>query len=639
MLPALRNCRHAPTPSPLTRRLARAPAHRRASTTPKISPGKASALAGFKGPAAKADRLSKGMLHGDTPLARALQDTGGYHADLGAKRNLKDPDFKPKKKKDRPKVDNKRVHVVDEKLCDDILDYIGPSLQRHVGCDLVDMYPGAGLWSRKLSDVLKPRSHILMEPEDAFYRPFLEPLLSRPNTRLLPQSGIVWKELNDALANLENQTPQPREGNPDPQRNDTLLVTANLVWYPKKRFRHFTSAAQLVLYQLLNSIRTSQLFQRYGNVRLLLWTRPDDHRNTLARSIMMRRKSALEAEVTCEYMAEVAGPEIQERFRRDTWMDIESSARAQRQMKDAGMVIPKGRKMDLTLQAEPYISSAEPLSGRKPPIFKRPYHQELQNMERAHAEKPFSPQSQMRVRLAVLRSHLKRDAAEAEAFLPLAEEMEELTELWRSGSVPESELVARNEAWNAKVDKLSKHDKSDFRNYIAALHLMRQDPPVLLWDRRPYEPLKVNAKEFFPSFECSLLDIQPKATHPLLREVGGGTSGASELFDMIQRAMISPGMDPPRKTLERIAPGAADWIIPRCPSLHDPARGGTLGTGMREIATDMLNEKQWTEILEAFMEWPFRPTIHELIGRLTEDAEEETESGGGSNFSADAAMS
>lgn len=478
-----------------------------------------------------------------------------------------------------------------------------------------------------------------MEPEDDFYRPFLEPLLSRPNARLVPKSGIVWKELNEALTQLENQTRLSREGNPDPPRNDTLLVTANLVWYPKKRYRNFPSAAQLVLFQLISSIRTSQLFQRYGNVRLLLWTRPDDHRALLPRTVVARRKSALEAEMTCEYIAEVAGPYFHERYVRDHWMDVESSARAQRLMKDAGMKIPEGREMDITLEAEPYVSSTEPLAGKRPPVFKRPYLQELQNMEVANAKDPFPTPSKMRTRLAVLRSHARRDESESEIFRSLVEEMDTLTELWSSGSVPESELLARNEAWNDKVVSLGKNARIDFRCYLAGLHLVRQNPPAMLWDRRPYDQLNVEAEEFFPNFDCSLLDIQPKATHPLLREAGAGTSGASDLFDMIQRSMISTGMDPPRKTLERLAPGATDWILPRAPSLYDPAQGGCPGTGMRELSTDMMNEKQWTEVLEAFMAWPFRPTIHELIGRLVEDVEGvEVESGGGSNFAADSVM-
>ncbi len=63
-----------------------------------------------------------------------------------------------------------------------------PSLERHVGCDLIDIYPGAGLWSRKLHEALQPRSHILMEP-DKIYKPFLEPLLSTPNATLVTKSA------------------------------------------------------------------------------------------------------------------------------------------------------------------------------------------------------------------------------------------------------------------------------------------------------------------------------------------------------------------------------------------------------------------------------------------------------------------
>ncbi|KAJ3503224.1 hypothetical protein NM208_g16558 [Fusarium decemcellulare] len=43
--------------------------------------------------------------------------------------------------------DGNRLNIVSQDLCDDIINYLGPSLERHRGCDLVDLNPGVGLWS------------------------------------------------------------------------------------------------------------------------------------------------------------------------------------------------------------------------------------------------------------------------------------------------------------------------------------------------------------------------------------------------------------------------------------------------------------------------------------------------------------
>ncbi|KAJ8125970.1 hypothetical protein O1611_g7668 [Lasiodiplodia mahajangana] len=129
-----------------------------------------------------------------------------------------------------PTGDRSRVNVASEKLCDDILSYIGPSLQRHQGCDILDIYPGAGLWSSKLHEFLQPRSHILLEPDAELYRPMLQPLLDKPGTKLVPKTGIIWRELSSVL------TPEffPHQAIPDNPdvRNDTLLVTANIAFHP-----------------------------------------------------------------------------------------------------------------------------------------------------------------------------------------------------------------------------------------------------------------------------------------------------------------------------------------------------------------------------------------------------------------------
>lgn len=65
------------------------------------------------------------------------------------------------------------------------------------------------------------------------------------------------------------------------------------------------------------------------------------------------------------------------------------------------------------------------------------------------------------------------------------------------------------------------------------------------------------------------------------------------------------------KRLQSVAPGADEWIIPRCPSLMDPTKGGYLD--LEFMTTRSLNLTQLREIIEEFMKWPFRPSKGRLL--------------------------
>ncbi|KAM0327067.1 hypothetical protein ACHAQA_006192 [Verticillium albo-atrum] len=586
-------------------------------------------------PRRSASSLPKDLLQATNPTANKLAKTKvwSYITRRRTRQQIEEDEknAKASKKVPRPKGDRARVNITNDELCDDIIKYIGPSLERHKGCDLLDINPGAGVWSKKLNDFLQPRSHILMEPDAELYKPFLKPLLERPGTRLVPESGILWKELTEALSHLEHQVEQPREPGTEPQRNNTLLLTANLSFFPKRRFRNFDSVAVLVLYQLLTSIRLGSLFQKYGLVRMLFWVSDDDKRTFLPRSMQNRKKSALQAEFSCEHLAEVAGkdpaslkitPEqLKKMYARDQWINIESSRNTLARMKASGIKEPPpNRRMALTEEVMEKYKGTELLAGRMPTQVIRPYIAELEELNRLAADdKLGGPKSKGNARRAVLTNQLIRQEREVTVFDELILEQEELTRLYTSGTLTPDELAARDKAYNDRVAALPKNSKADYRllrdNYL----LFRQDPPALLYDRRPWEPLRVEPADFFPNVESALLDIQPKAMHPLLRNVGPGSSVTGDMFDLIQRSMLSSSLDPVEETLDKLWPGAREGILENCPSLWDPAKGGLPGKGQAGICSRLLNEHQWMEILDAFMKWPFRPSHAELIGRLGDD--------------------
>lgn len=82
-------------------------------------------------------------------------------------------------------------------MTDDIIERLKPSLEKHHGCDVIEINPGPGVWSSALHEVLKPRTHVLMEPDHEFFQPMLQPLLDADSSyKLVPKSGINWKHVS-----------------------------------------------------------------------------------------------------------------------------------------------------------------------------------------------------------------------------------------------------------------------------------------------------------------------------------------------------------------------------------------------------------------------------------------------------------
>ncbi|TPX07735.1 uncharacterized protein E0L32_010631 [Thyridium curvatum] len=569
----------------------------------------------FAGPAPYSAHVAKDLLKATTPLAKKLEATALWKfGRWGASKGVK-----------KPKADRSRVNIVDPKLCDDIIAYIGSSLERHKGCDLIDIYPGAGLWSQKLHDLLQPRSHILMEPDETFYRPFLEPLLKMDTTTLVRKSGIVWRDLNDILnpTYLPHQTERAPRSRETPERNDTLLVVANLAFHPKKSFRSFDSVANLVLFQFISSIRASSLFQKYGLVRMLIWCGNDDKVGLIPRSLQRRKRLAIDGELSTDWICEIAGVEDTNAsgnrwFVRDRALDLQSAQEMLQKLDERGISIPEGRESQLIKEIR---SSKSPLridSSKTMPHLFRPYQEEKRELEEQFSAGLFDKKSDTFLRLRDLRYRAARESKKANQIIELLDERDALAEQYEKGEVTD-ELKARTAEWNDSIDKLVKEKQHDYLLYRDNQHIFDQDPRLLNWDRRYVEPLAVKGTEFFPNAPCCLLDIQPKAVHPLMREMGPSSNRAGDIFELVLRGLLQLAADPVSKALESVWPGAAEGVLPHCPSLRDRGRGGMPFGGFGEVSVRTLNEAQLVEILEAWMKWPFRPTYSQLVGRVSDD--------------------
>ncbi|QUC20907.1 uncharacterized protein UV8b_05148 [Ustilaginoidea virens] len=551
------------------------------------------------------------MLVVASDVARKLDETGVWKRRAGRK---KPGAFRA--------IEPRRVNIVSDGLCDDIIKYLGPSIERHRGCDLVDLNPGAGVWSRKLHDFLQPRKHVMMDLDAELYNPFLDELLSRDNVKMIAESGLVWKSLLEVIrAHLSGQA-EVAPGEP-PRRNDTLLVTANLSMFPKKSFLGFDSMSTMVLYQFMSSIRTSTLFQRYGLVRMLIWVNDEDKRRILPRSILRRKKSAFEAELSCEWVHEVAGldTEVEDRNAlRDEWINAESACQTLRRMEAAGLKMPAHRQSLAHSKLRPEEAPWETkLAGVQPPTLTRPFKQELEDLE--HGSAAVSASEESSKRLKALRQRERYGQEEALLYLHLLQKRDAAIEL--AASAP-AEFEKVNAAWNETIDGLKKNPRNEFNVIKDSYHLFRQSPPALLWDRRAFEPLAVRADDFFPNAPTALLDIQPKDMHPLFREHGVNSSRAGDMSEVMLRFWFHHTLLPVDRAMEGLWGGFGD-LVTECPSVRDPARGGTPMTGHGALTARAVNGEQWAEIMQAWMSWPFRPTYTQMLGRLVEDMDSEAD--------------
>ncbi|KAI8631435.1 S-adenosyl-L-methionine-dependent methyltransferase [Xylariaceae sp. FL1651] len=568
--------------------------------------------------------LDKTILNAQGPVAEQLAATSLWIG-RGSSASVNSPSKVRASAPSKPNGDKSRINVVSDKLCDDIFSYIGPSLERHRGCDILDIYPGAGLWSRKLHEYLQPRSHVLMEPDAELYRPFLQPLLDQPGTALVPESGIIWRELNSVLTPeyLTHQAiPKKQHLN---RRNDTLLVTANLAFHPPKRFHTFDSIANLVLHQFINAIRTNNLFHRYGLVRMLIWTRCDDKWSFLPKAAQRRRRQSIENDLLCEWVHEVCGNEESEShwYVREDAINNASLLGTVKRMRAANIQLPSERAPEGFQEAMAAVQARKrsQMLGKYPPVFKRAYKGVLADLEAADAEQDGLVKGSADFK-SMKRYHWRSnsDVKKAQRLLQLWKSLDKIVALRKAGKATAEEVASLEAEWRAEVRNGPKGTMNEFVTYKDNLHLFRQTPPVLQWDRRLYEPMEVQAEEFFPNVNCSLLDIQPKKPHPLLRQTGPQTNRAADFFDVLMASLMSQGVHPLGSNLDSLWPGASDYILPRWTSVQDLSHGGFLmNLPYAEPTPRLLNARQWEQLLELWMEWPFRPEFHELVGRMQDD--------------------
>lgn len=491
------------------------------------------------------------------------------------------------------------VHIVSEKLCgrcaltkyvfspvtsasndlpDDALQRLAPYLQSEGPVDIIDLWPGAGLWSSKVYDFLQPRRHVLLEPNQPLYQALLnQHVESRPNMQLLPpQDPFVVRNWEEILAeSLPDFVRSRREiGNEGAVSNDTLVVLANPPVTASKK-SHYTPGRWWAMF--IDDFLRGKGLHAFGPVRTIAWMSASEAYIVIPQSVCDRKRPAMLTEAAALHAFHVATVRPSESFASRDWATLAASAaRAEQRAVDANVVTPAGREME-PLEMAPNISIPSKESTAYEPRPMAEWHREhaasFADYERQQAEyrelkqkldaekkkkgdaakeegdgakkkrggaaklaRPAMPRSvirlaqenrrsqQIRQILNIVRQIDELNQALTDAMEQIRQDKilkdinKELEESRADFKMALSELDVKSrdkclnqiDDWRAAVSSLSSSSSTD----------SRLDEAVLVWDRRPFEPLRIDPEELYPQGNpCSMFYFEPDMNSRVLRDL------------------------------------------------------------------------------------------------------------------------
>ncbi|KAL1636346.1 hypothetical protein SLS58_009839 [Diplodia intermedia] len=515
-----------------------------------------------------------------------------------------------------------RADIVSPALCDDILGYMAPSLNQYKNCDIIDVNPGAGLWSSKLHDFLNPRRHVLLEPDD-FYKPFLQPLLDAPGSTYIngPANDNVLASLANTFLQglLPDQHPLPQGDARLSEPNTSLLLLLNLsrVKARNPRLAYFTTRE--VLNDLSCLSWAHRGLGRYGQVRMLVWIGeyfkerilPRDLNQVDSHGLSFHRKTHTHS-IAEHHSAKVA--------RDDTTLELASAVRAADRMRSAGLVIPSHRQSRLHQMALSLLKDrdAQDIQAelRTKIIPEQSPVEELEELQALFKSKACSKPNltPWRERMDYLQSctekALKDRRRSSLKLVPtwvIYDEMRRLEMIVVDEVYPAQERLAAKERWEKLKletyklvhEETNKGTRQTLYNIIDQRRAFYQNPSLLQWDNRSFEPLTTVPHEFYPQQSLCLLDVTPNPPlreHPLT-EQNYWQRFATKLFERCAH--------PVGKTLDYMRHGSAEVIMPEAGRIHDPRRGGSLD--VEDVRVRNLTPEMIDELVDAWKNWTFRP--------------------------------
>ena len=553
-------------------------------------------------------------------------------------------------------------------MIDDIIQYLAPTLEKHKGCTIIDTHPGACLFSTKLHNYLKPKRHILMEPEERYIERFIQPLLDSPDstyrhTRL--SAGEPFKYHSNCAAVFDDpDLMPPREplGKDDPrlsQLDPSLLFLGNFA----RAFQgthHPRLPTELSIAYSWAALRNSMI-HRSGRVRMLWWL--PEHLKGQLFAPTERWTSAVSVGFALTTLAqEVVGTLPNDRMmnavvshRRGPLLRAYADSRIDGSMQVLGMKKPKDRDfLDHPVEAKeteaaksvvsPFrtthvsesdlVDSAKMIQARMRGFFHSPGGS-VARLTHAHIKTYMGTLKFAHSARAM--EKLDRDMS-AGRMVPVVDLYLQILEI-EAGFKNLEERSSEPEALAGLRDNILEVS-NEFESYFDAygqtmrifFDMLREEqialfsnPPLLLKDRAQYYPLQATSKDFFPRVRMMLLDVTPTEEVLSVPDIVDAAEGAAICHMLLKNLFYERALSLPQ-ALDRLAPNAAQDLIPMVPAITDPRKGGRLNPNHLKVR--MVNNEMLIGLAKAWAEWPWRPStlameLSQPSGEASDDVQEE----------------
>jgi transcription factor 1 len=443
------------------------------------------------------------------------------------------------------------------RFTDQIVQRVAPYLRQTTPVDILDLWPGSGLWSSKINDFLRPRRHVLVEPDLDIWGEFLHPLTeSKPCYKLLPMdiypSAGLHKTKIDWGAVIKENFPEqslPSQSSAGLPRNDTLLVLANPPQASSGK-DHMTPGRWWI--KFLETCLQKHDLHSYGSVRIIAQLPHTEITTVLPRAIAERKRSGLLTETLALHCVELARPEMPEP--QYTWRDYNETVKNRERVSERaaaqGIVTPPDRQLPPLEYVPPTPERALGRASRRkdtqPYIHRRlleshkPLLDDIAKGDLILGERPDKKKAnpaKIKARNAAITT-LDRENTSAYYRLKFANRQLEIDELTRKfaraaadvNETPErlkgleGDIVSLQSIQNAEISEIHFVKKryydrvmDDARNVALSNNF---DNSVLLWERRPFEPLFIPPSNVYPhDYPRGVVYFEAQPNPPVVQKI------------------------------------------------------------------------------------------------------------------------
>lgn len=512
-----------------------------------------------------------------------------------------------------------------------------------------------------------------MEPENRYYDPFIKPLLDRPDStyRHTPLSGAhpysYWDNYRTVMSDPDLLPSRPALSMDDPKRRQldpSILLIGNLARRYKLRQRsQSVNFSSLILQHMAWAGLTNEMIHTHGLVRMLWWGLEAENSLLFPVTEVARHSinAAFSLGTTINEVVGVVPPDeltdsgLRKIRKRSEVMRALATSNVSRSMREKQMQLPEKRghfsakaNADSEKAVSPLVptaSTADELRAEVDGAFARlrslssviiprgksaPGHDQfLESIEFPQVDpvsKEYPTVGKHVSRVLAIGGDMGLRVVKLEASLKALEDKKEDS--------------ASLDTLRHRIRKLD----DDFRAWLEAPgrpkepveHMLDEQisffssPPLLATEAREYEPLQAKDHEFWPRYPMMLLDMVPKTRELSVPDLADAKESV-RVCQMLLKTLLEVRAQPLPWALDRLAPNAAQDLIPHVPAITDPRKGGRLNPN--NVRTRMLSEAMIDELVKAWIEWPFKPSTLEL-----ELASESAAAGGEGTEAADSVL-